>query len=89
MTLVDSDPVTIRVRPLPKDGELPGFNGAIGSFTIDPPKLATNTVRVGDPVKLTVAVRGKGSLGRLLPPKRRRRTGGRFFRPAATTRSRN
>jgi hypothetical protein len=69
MTLVDSDPVTVRVRPLPKEGELPGFNGAIGSFTISQPTLATNTVRVGDPVKLTVTIRGKGNLARLLPPK--------------------
>lgn len=69
MTLVDSDPVPVRVRPLPKEGELPGFNGAIGSFDINQPTLATNTVRVGDPVKLTVAIRGKGNLSRLLPPK--------------------
>ncbi len=69
LKLVDSDPVTLRVRPLPKEGELPGFNGAIGNFTIDPPILATNTVRVGDPVKLSVLIRGKGNLARLLPPK--------------------
>jgi len=69
MTLVDSDPVTVRVHPLPKEGELPGFNGAIGSFAVNPPVPATNTVRVGDPVKLTVVIRGKGNLARLLPPK--------------------
>jgi hypothetical protein len=69
MTLVDSDPVSVRVRPLPKEGELPGFNGAIGSFDISQATLATNTVCVGDPVKLTVAIRGKGNLSRLLPPK--------------------
>ncbi len=66
--LVDSDPVTITVRPLPKAGELPGFTGGIGNFTIDPPALTTNRLRVGEPVRLTVTVRGQGNLGRLLPP---------------------
>ena len=54
MKLVDSDPVTIAVRPLPKAGELPGFTGGIGNFTIDPPALTTNRLRVGEPVRLTV-----------------------------------
>ncbi len=66
--LADSDPVTIRVRPLPKEGELPGFTGGIGHFTIDPPLLATNVLRVGEPVQLTVTVRGQGNLGRLMRP---------------------
>lgn len=68
LNLVDSDPVTITVRPLPKEGERPGFTGGIGHFTIDPPALATNVLRVGEPVRLTVTVRGQGNLGRLLPP---------------------
>jgi hypothetical protein len=67
-TLLDSDPVSLNVRPLPREGELPGFMGAIGSLTLDPPKLATNVVRVGDPAKLTVTIRGTGNLARLLPP---------------------
>lgn len=68
LKLVESDPVTIMVRPLPKTGELPGFTGGIGHFTIDPPVLTTNVLRVGEPVKLTVTVRGQGNLGRLLRP---------------------
>ena len=66
--LVDSDPVILNVRPLPHDKELPGFSGAIGTFTNDPPKLATNIVRVGDPVTLTITIRGQGNLGRLIAP---------------------
>lgn len=67
-TLLDSDPVALRVRPLPTSGVLPGFKGAIGSFRIDPPKLSTNRVQVGQPVKLTVQVRGDGNIARLVPP---------------------
>ena len=68
-TLLDSEPVELQVRPLPLAGRLPGFAGAIGDFTIDVPELATNVVRVGDPVKLTVRVRGEGNLLRLVPPR--------------------
>ena len=68
LKLVDSDPVTIVVRPLPKVGERPGFTGGIGQFEIDPPALSTNVLRVGESVRLTVTVRGQGNLGRLLPP---------------------
>jgi len=67
-TLLDSEPVELQVRPLPLAGRLPGFAGAIGDFTMDVPEPATNVVRVGDPVKLTVRVRGEGNLLRLVPP---------------------
>jgi hypothetical protein len=67
-TLLESDPVTLKVRPLPKEGELPGFTGGIGSFSLDPPKLATNELVVGEPVKLAVAVRGDGNVARVVPP---------------------
>jgi hypothetical protein len=67
-TLLDSAPVELQVRALPLEGRLPGFAGAVGDFTIGMPELATNVVRVGDPVKLTVKVRGEGNLVRLVPP---------------------
>jgi hypothetical protein len=65
--LVESEPVALNVRPLPKEGELPGFTGAIGTFSIDAPKLATNAVRVGDPIKLSVTVHA-ASFARLVAP---------------------
>jgi hypothetical protein len=66
--LLESDPVELSTRPLPREGELAGFTGAIGKFTVDPPVLATNTLRVGDPVRLTVAIHGGPNLGRLVAP---------------------
>ncbi len=68
--LLESDPIELEVKPLPREGQLPGFTGAIGSYNVGPPKLASNTVRVGDPVRLTVTVtnRGQGPLARLVPP---------------------
>jgi hypothetical protein len=69
-TLVESDPVELNVRPLPREGELPGFTGAIGSLALGASKLATNVLRVGDPVRLSVTVmnRGDGPLARLVNP---------------------
>ena len=66
--LLDSDPVRLNIEPLPRSGELPGFNGAIGQFTLDLPQLSTNRVRVGDVVKLLVTFRTDGEIKRLLAP---------------------
>ena len=66
--LLVSDAVEINVRPLPSAGELPGFTGAMGKFSYDPPRLATNRLHVGEPVHLKVVFRGEGDLKRLVPP---------------------
>jgi BatD DUF11 like domain len=66
--LLDSEPIEFGVRPLPAEGQLPGFTGAVGAFSVDRPQLSTNWLHVGDPVKLTVRVRGEGNLVRLVPP---------------------
>jgi hypothetical protein len=69
--LLESDPLELEVRPLPRSGELPGFTGAVGAFSMDPPGLTTNVLRVGEPVKLTITVRpnhGEASLARLVAP---------------------
>jgi hypothetical protein len=67
-TLLDSDSVELHVRPLPREGELPGFTGAVGTFGLEPSELDTNVVTVGSPLKLSVKVRGDGNLARLVPP---------------------
>ncbi len=67
-TLLDSPPLEIEVRPLPREGQLPGFTGAIGTFTLDPPRLATNVLLAGEPVELIAAVRGEGNFSRLVAP---------------------
>jgi hypothetical protein len=66
--LLDSDPLELDVKPLPRKGELPGFTGAIGKFSLDAPTLEGNSLRVGDPVKLSVVVRSDNSAVRLVAP---------------------
>ncbi len=66
-----SDPMTLNVRPLPAAGELPGFTGAIGSFSNPPPQLAAHRLRVGEPVHLQLAFYGEDGQPRhlaLVPP---------------------
>ncbi len=63
-----SDPIPLNVRPLPSEGELPGFTGAMGFFYRDPPQLSTNRLRIGEPVHLQLAFHGAGDLTRLVPP---------------------
>lgn len=66
---MDSDPVTLQVRPLPPGGELPGFTGAVGtSYRLASPELSASNLVVGTPVKLRVRVHGEGNLARLVPP---------------------
>ena len=69
-TLLESEAIELNVRPLPTEGALPGFTGAIGSFDVGLPKLATNVLSVGNPVKLSVTVtnRSDGPLARLVAP---------------------
>ncbi len=68
-TLLDSDPMRVEFRPLPPDGRPPGFSGGVGVYSVDPPQLSTNTLAPGEPVRLSVSIRGRGNLGRLsLPP---------------------
>ena len=66
--LLTSEPLTLNVRPVPAEGELPGFTGALGKFIVDKPQLATNRLHVGEPVRLKVGFHGEGNLTRFVPP---------------------
>ena len=66
--LVDSDPLPLTILPLPRPPDGSGFTGAIGLFTMDPPRLSTNHVQAGDLVTLSLTIRGLGNLQRVLPP---------------------
>ncbi len=67
-SLVDSAPVTLMVHALPEDGRLPGFTGAVGQFTLDPPGLSTTSVRAGEPLVLNITIRCAGEIGHIPPP---------------------
>jgi hypothetical protein len=66
--LLVSEPVQINVRPLPIAGQLPGFTGSMGKFTLGQPQLSSKRIQVGEPVRLVVPVRHYGELDHLVPP---------------------
>jgi BatD DUF11 like domain len=65
---LDTPTVKLRVLPLPQAGRPKGFTGAIGKFTIAQPALSSSETEVGEPIALTVALRGDGNLDGVPPP---------------------
>lgn len=56
-----SPQLDLQVSPLPTEGAPPGFNGAVGSYTMNVTAGPTNVV-AGDPITLHVQISGHGSL---------------------------
>ncbi|MBX3395116.1 MAG: BatD family protein [Phycisphaerae bacterium] len=55
------------IKPLPTDGRPADFNGAIGRFNFTTTATPVS-VPVGDPITLTMTVRGSAALDRISPP---------------------
>lgn len=58
---------SIEVLPLPSEGRPACFSGAVGRFSISAAASPTS-VRVGDPIELTLEIRGQGPIDTLPPP---------------------
>ncbi|MCA8942907.1 MAG: BatD family protein, partial [Planctomycetes bacterium] len=64
---VYGEPLTVEVLPLPEEGRPAGFGNAVGRFQLEA-AADKHHVRVGDSVKLTLKVVGKGNTEFLEPP---------------------
>ncbi len=62
-----TDQETVQVLPLPGENVPPGFNGAVGSFTMTASAGPTN-LTAGDPITLHVRISGRGALDSLALP---------------------
>jgi hypothetical protein len=62
-----SNAAEIEVLPLPDEGRPDNFTGLVGVYTIDAQATPTN-VAVGDPIELSVTIRGPEPMSRLDPP---------------------
>ncbi len=65
--VTSSAPLTVDIRPVPSAGQPASFSGAVGRFQLDVdanPKL----LRVGDPLSVTLTLRGEGLLETAHPP---------------------
>ena len=65
---VQSEPLTLTVKPFPDAGKPPSFHGAVGSFTVSASATPT-AVRVGDPINLRIEVSGDGNMRSVLAPR--------------------
>lgn len=62
-----TDPLTIRVLPLPAQNVPPGFSGAVGYYSLNVAAAPTN-LGVGDPITVRVQLAGRGLLSSLALP---------------------
>ncbi|HDY90061.1 MAG TPA: protein BatD [bacterium] len=58
---LQSDPIIIKAKNLPKKGEPRDYNGAVGNFNISS-SVENKTVKAGDVITLRVSVTGRGNL---------------------------
>lgn len=58
---VKSQPLTVTVRPIPRDGRPADWSGAVGRFRIEA-SLDPGRVRVGEAATLTVSLSGQGNI---------------------------
>lgn len=64
---VQSEPRTIKVKPLPGDGVPASFRGAVGQFALEVTASPTN-VAVGEPIQLRVRISGQGQMENVTLP---------------------
>jgi len=62
------DPVPITVLPLPEEGRLADFSGAVGQWNLEVTAKPTE-VAVGDPITFTIKISGNGNIDTVPTPK--------------------
>ena len=62
--------LTVEVRPLPAEGKPEDFTGAVGSFEFNAAAKPAAVV-AGEPVTLTMEIRGRGNVESVAPPQAR------------------
>ena len=64
---LESEPVSLNVVELPKENQPEGFTGAVGNFTMNV-KASPTKVTAGDPITITMKIKGRGALEALKMP---------------------
>jgi hypothetical protein len=65
---VKSDPYKINVKPIPVEGQPDSFSGAVGQYEMEVTAKPDN-VKVGEPVTLTMIIKGAGNIDMVNMPK--------------------
>jgi len=63
---VTGKPIELDVKPLPEQGKPQGFGGLVGQFQVSTAATPIK-LKVGDPVSLTLTIRGRGNLDEVEP----------------------
>lgn len=71
-------PVEVTVRALPTEGKPAGFAGAIGQFELEQGVSPTRG-KVGEPLKLSLTLRGQGNFNRIMVPELMETDGWRIY----------
>ena len=72
--------LAVNVLPLPEEGKPDSFKGAVGDFRMDV-KVSPKSVNVGDPVTLTMAVKGDGNFDTVICPQLNAENGFKVYQP--------
>lgn len=73
--------VEVDVKPLPVNGRPASFSGAVGDFSVSA-EGTPKSVKVGDPLTMTVSVTGRGNFDRMGAPVLVDKTGWRTYPPS-------
>jgi hypothetical protein len=83
---IKTNGASIVIKPIPIAGRPANFSGAVGDFTlsstVEPMKAQT-----GDPVTMSVEIRGLGNFDRMQPPALSNADGWRVYEPSEQTKS--
>jgi hypothetical protein len=66
--VASAPPLVLEIRALPEEGRPSGFTGAVGAFTVSARAEPRDLVE-GETLRVTLEVRGSGSLGDFEPPR--------------------
>lgn len=81
---LSSKPIALKIKPLPKNGRPEDFGGAVGSFSLEV-SAQPLTVKVGEPITVTMKVSGVGSIDSASPPVIKTGAGFRTYPPEVAT----
>ncbi len=79
---VRSEPVKLKVKPLPAAGRPADFGGAVGRYTMSV-EAAPLKVEVGEPIQARVKISGRGNFDRVDAPKLADEKGWRVYPPTS------
>jgi oxygen tolerance protein BatD len=83
---IKTNGASILIKPIPTAGRPPNFSGAVGDFTISSTAQPLK-VHTGDPVAMSVEIRGLGNFDRMEQPALSNSDGWRVYEPSEQTKS--